>query len=322
MFEGPVPGELVEKLGKSAGTWSEVFGAEEAEEAFAAYHVARYVDHVAAEGKQEYALPLSVNVWLRERKSWERPGEQYPSGGATYNMLDVWKAAAPSIDVLAPDIYVMDYVGYREVCESYRRPDNPLLIPETGGSGMFAGYFFYAVGDYGAIGFAPFGFNRFDGKTAMDERLRNMAANYALIGPAAGLLDRLRGSGKVQAAVEQDQLTNQKLDFDKYEVLAQWGPIRSSYGGEYPGGTPERTGRVMVAEVGPDEFFVMGFDSRVNFRPRLGDPKTKAQFVRVEEGRFVDGAWTAEKLWNGDQAFFGLRLPSDGRMLRVELMRY
>lgn len=321
-FEGPAPAELVQKLGKSGGTWTEVFGPEEAEEAFAAYHVATYVDAVAAAGKEEYALPMSVNVWLRERKSWERPGEQYPSGGATHNMLDVWKAAAPHIDVIGPDIYVMDYAGYREVCESYRRPDNPLMVPETGGSGPFAGYFFYAVGDYGAIGFAPFGFNRQDDGTEMDERLEAMAANYRLIGPAAGLLDRLRGSGKVKAAVEQDRLTNQKLDFSEYEVLAQWGPIRSSYGGEFAGGTPDRTGRVMIAEVGPDEFYVAGFDTRVNFRPRRGDPKSHAQFVRVEEGRFVDGEWTVTKLWNGDQTFFGLRLPSEGKMLRVELMRY
>ncbi len=322
LFVGRAPDSLVKSLGKTPGTWEEVFGSEEAEEAFAAYYVASYLDAVAAAGKSEYPLPLSVNVWLRERKSWERPGEEYPSGGATSNMLDIWKAAAPNIDVIGPDLYVMDYVGYREVCDAYSRPDNPLLIPETGGTGPFVRYFFYALADYGAVGFSPFGFNRTDGGSSLSEPLSGMAANYRLVGPAGALLDRLRGTGKLLAAVEEDQITNQKLDFDDYEVLAQWGSIRNSYGGEFGSGTPNRTGRVMVGQVGPDEFYVIGFDTLVNFRPRRGDPKSQVQFDRVEEGRFVDGKWTMDRLWNGDQVFFGLRLPSDGRTLRIQLRRY
>lgn len=322
LFAGRVPSDLTESLGTESGTWKDVFGPEEAEEAFAAYHVASYLETVAVAGKSEYPLPLSVNVWLRETKSWERPGEQYPSGGATSNMLDLWKAVAPHIDIIGPDLYVMDYAGYHEVCESYNRPDNPLMIPETGGSAQFIRYFFYAIADHGAIGFAPFGFNRTDGGSALSERLHGMAANYRLVGPAGGLLDQLRGTGKLKAAAEQDQITNQQLDFDGYEVLAQWGSIRSSYGGEFGSGTPDKSGRVMVGQVGPDEFYVIGFDTRVNFRPRRGDPKSKVQFDRVEEGRFVDGEWTVDRIWNGDQAFFGLRLPADGRTLRVQLRRY
>jgi beta-galactosidase GanA len=37
-----------------------------------------------------------------------RPGHQpgqYPSGGPLPHLIDVWRAAAPSIDFLAPDIY-------------------------------------------------------------------------------------------------------------------------------------------------------------------------------------------------------------------------
>jgi len=321
-FAGATPAELARNLGKTAGTWTEVFGAEEAEEAFAAYHVARYVDQLAEAGKAIYPLPMTVNVWLRERKSFERPGENYPSGGATYNMLDVWKAAAPHIDVLAPDIYVMDYAGYREVCESYRRPDNPLMIPETGGWGQFARYMFYALGDYDAIGFAPFGFNRLDGGSDLDERLGPMADNYRLLRPALPLIAKLQGTGRLKAAAEEEHLTNQLLVFDDYEVLAQWGPIRSSYGGEYPSGTPEKTGRVLVGQSGPDEFYVMGFETRINFRPRRADPKKSVQFARVEEGTFEAGEWKPTRLWNGDQIFFGLRLPKAGKVLRVELQRF
>ncbi len=319
LFAGQAPPELTRSLGKPAGSWSEAFGAED-EEAFAAWHVARYVNAVAAAGKKEYPIPLTVNVWLKERKEYMLPAENYPSGGAVSNMLDLWKAAAPAIDVLAPDIYVMDYAGYREVCESYRRPDNPLLIPETGGWGQFARYMFYAVGDYGAVGWAPFGFNAREGD--LNERLEDVAANYRLLGPAGEKIAELQAGGRLRAAVEEDQLNNIWLDFDGWESVTYFGAVTPSYGGLYAAGTEEKTGRVLIGQSGENEFWVMGFDGRVTFRPKRGGGSRNAQFVRVEEGRFENGKWLVDRLWNGDQTFFGLRLPSGGTILRVRLMSY
>jgi beta-galactosidase GanA len=319
LFAGQAPSSLTGALGKSSGTWSEAFGAE-AEEAFAAWHVARYVNAVAEAGKKEYPLPLTVNVWLKERKEYMLPAENYPSGGAVTNMLDLWKAAAPAIDVIAPDIYVMDYVGYREVCESYRRPDNPLLVPETGGWGQFARYMFYAVGDYGAVGWAPFGFNAGEGD--LNERLGNVAANYRLLGPAGEKIAELQAGGKLRAAVEEDQLNNIWLKFDGWESVTYFGAVRPSYGGLYAAGTEKKTGRVLIGQSGENEFWVMGFDGRVTFRPTRGLKDRNAQFVRVEEGHFEDGEWTVDRLWSGDQTFFGLRLPGNGKVLRVRLMSH
>jgi hypothetical protein len=292
----------------------------EADEAFAAWHVARYVNAVAEAGKREYPLPLSVNVWLKERKEFMRPGENYPSGGAVTNMLEIWKAAAPAIDVLAPDIYVMDYAGYREVCAAYRRPDNPLLIPETGGSTQFARYMFYAIGDYGAIGWAPFGYNM-PGET-MSDRLKHVADNFRLLGPAAGKIAELQAAGSLQAAVEEDQLTNVRLAFDRYETVAYFGEVRPSYGGLYAAGTKDRTGRALIGQAAPDEFWVMGFDARVAFRPKAGSDPMEAQFLRVEEGSFEQGEWKVKRILNGDQTFFGLWLPPGGTILRARLMTY
>ena len=110
-------------------------------------------------------------------------------------MLDVWKAAAPAIDLIAPDIYVRDYISYQQVCESYGRPDNPLLIPETGGFGAYARYMFYALADYDSLGFSPFGIDRIgagtvpegvpgvSAGTSLAELVRPMMDNYRLLGP-------------------------------------------------------------------------------------------------------------------------------------------
>lgn len=333
LFEGSVPGALTTALKKNAGTWTQVFGPE-ADEAFAAWHVAKYVNEVAAGGRKEYGLPLYVNVWLRERKNFMRPGEAYPSGGATSNMLDIWKAATPSIDVIAPDIYVMDYAGYRAVCESYGRPDNALLIPETGGFGAFARYMFYALADYDALGFAPFGIDRIGAGTVPDgvpgvsagtsiaDLVRPMMDNYRLLGPALDQIAAWQGTGKLHSAVEEDQITERLLTFTDYEVLAQFGRTESSYGGTFASGTARKTGRAMVSEVAPDEFVIIGFDTTVRFEPRRGSKLKSAQFLWVEEGRFENGEWKAARRLNGDETFFRLNLPAQGAILRAKLMSY
>ena len=58
-FEGPVPQPLLDRLGKSPGTWREVFGAD-ADEFFHAWHIAHYIDQVAAAGKAASARTRTV----------------------------------------------------------------------------------------------------------------------------------------------------------------------------------------------------------------------------------------------------------------------
>lgn len=326
LFESGTVPAVIAGLGKGrkSGTWTEVFGAE-AEEAFAAYHTATFVNAVAEAGKRVYPLPMSVNVWLREEKTFQRPGEHYPSGGAVTNMLDLWKAVTPAIDVIAPDIYTQHYRNYQEVCHVYARKDNALLIPETGGSTPFARYLFYALADSRAIGFAPFGINAQDTKTLPD-RLGAMAANFRLLGPSLAAIARLQGAGKLQSAVEEHLLTNRLLRFDGYEVVAMFGfPPQLSYGGLFAPGTKDTTGRALIGQLGPDEFLIAGFDTFVQFRPSRDDTgkEQTAQFLSVQEGAYdSEGEWKTKRLWNGDEAFFGLLLPAAGTTLRVRLTRY
>ena len=113
-FNASVPPQIVSALHKPNGTWSQVFG-NDADEAFAAWSTATYIDQVAAAGKKEFALPMYVNNWLKSPRAYPVttiPGDDYPSGGPTINMLDMWKTAAPHIDILAPDIYVPNTSRY------------------------------------------------------------------------------------------------------------------------------------------------------------------------------------------------------------------
>src|SRR5205085_8562908 len=121
-FDQPVPKELMAYLekhketldaglrarwqragSKSSGKWEAVFGAGlETEDLFMAWHYARYIGKVAEAGKAEYVLPMFTNAALI-RPSYA-PG-QYNSGGPLPHSMDIWNAAAPQLDFLAPDIY-------------------------------------------------------------------------------------------------------------------------------------------------------------------------------------------------------------------------
>jgi len=53
----------------------------------------------------------------------------YESGGATDNVLDIWKAAAPAIDILCPDIYMPDSASYVAVMDHLFAARQRLVYP-------------------------------------------------------------------------------------------------------------------------------------------------------------------------------------------------
>jgi hypothetical protein len=314
LFAEGAPSELTTALGLPSGGWHDAFS-EHGHEAFQAYSVARYVNYIADAGRAAYDVPLSVNVWLKEKKAFQRAGNEYPSGVPVSHMLELWKHAAPAIDVIAPDVYVLDYAGYREICRKYGRDDNPLLIPETGWSQTFAGYLFYAL-EAGAIGWAPFGVDDPDGGVEPRPGIEAVRDSYGLLAPAVAELSTLQARGTLRAAVEQQFLTNELMRFDGFEALAEFGRLDYGYGGLRPQGTPDQSGRILVGERAPGEFFAAGFDGRVTFRA-LGNEDDAVQFVGVEQGHFEDGAWIVDRRINGDQTFFGLRFPASGASYRA-----
>ena len=323
-FEGKVP----EPLQMGSGTWSQVFGAD-ADERFAAYSTAHYVNEVAAAGKAEYALPMYCNVWITypvhalEHRNLPSPGQEYPSGGPQQGNIAIWKAAAPSIDALSPDFYSDDVALYREVVAAYRRADNPLFIPETGLGNNFGRYFFYALGQ-GAIGFSPFGVD-YTGWSLHDGKIPTaIAENFALFRPMASEIAQLNFDGKVQTAMEDTGAPRQTLHFGDVEAVASFGfPQRD---GTMPPGTSGLDGRAMVAQLGPLEFLVTGFDASVGFRlTTSADGKAQQEQLEIleaDEGQYKDGVWQTSRIWNGDQTDRGLRFTNGNTsVIRIRLQR-
>ncbi|KAL1962307.1 hypothetical protein VTN77DRAFT_9798 [Rasamsonia byssochlamydoides] len=147
-------------------SWEAAFGkSKHTDELFMAYHYAKYLDQVAAAGKAAYPIPLYTNVWLNYvGKDGENdfpaiaggggdPGD-YPSGGGVTNVLDIWMKFAPNLDLIAPDIYLNDYVAS---CRQYRHRNQPLFIPEQRRDEYGARRVWAALGSFQALGTSPFG---------------------------------------------------------------------------------------------------------------------------------------------------------------------
>ncbi|MEO8113536.1 MAG: DUF5597 domain-containing protein, partial [Phenylobacterium sp.] len=323
LFAGAVPTTLTKALGKSPGTWSQVFG-KDADEAFHAWHVASFVEQVAAAGKAEYPLPLYANAALRDPFKYQDP-YSYSSGGPTWNVLDIWKAAAPSLDILAPDIYMDDFPSYVRTLEQYSRPDNALFVPETGNPKANARMFFEVIGRRG-IGFSPFGLDftgyvNFPlGAPKVDaETVEAFAANYRLVEPMMRPLAALSFQGKVWGGAEPTATHEQRIDLGPWAAAVSYG--RPQFGMDPPKGNSPPSGGVLIAELGKDEYLLTGFHARVDFQRAAGD-RRPVIFARVEEGRFEDGKWVFERVWNGDQTDYGLNFTSSPQVLRVRLATY
>ena len=318
LFAGQAPEALVAGLGKQPGTWRQVFG-EDADETFEAWYTATYIEQVAAAGKAEYPLPLYVNAALRDPFN---PGKapSYESGAPTDNNLGLWKIAAPSISVVAPDIYMPEYARYMKSIELYKRKNNPLLIPETGNSAVYAHYVYAAIGQ-GAIGFAPFGLdlsrysNQTEGPEAMESSaLKPFAQQYSLLAPIARKLAKANLEGKLQAVSEDPDNHTQALAFERWRAEISYG-MPSFGNGMQPKGNSPADGGVVLVELGPDEFLVAGHHARVDFTPTF-EPGKKRLLLKVEEGSYdAAGDWKTARVWNGDQTDYGLNLKSDENVL-------
>src|SRR5208283_5385807 len=102
---------------------------------------------------------------------------------------------------------------------------------ETGRGMEFARYCFTAIGDYGALGIAQFGAGiKMFGATADGEfgpGFTDMAANYRLLANAAPVIMALRGTRRLQSAIEEENILGRGLSFDRWDVQAIFPPALS-----------------------------------------------------------------------------------------------
>ena len=310
LFEGPVPAELLKpELLKALnnpvvteGSWQKVFG-NNADEYFQAWSVARFIGQLAAAGKAEYPLPMYVNAALRDPLT-NPSATTYESGGPTDNVIPIWKAAAPSIDFVAPDIYLSGSEKILKVIDLYDRPDNTLFVPEASSSADKVKYL-YEVIARGGIGFSPFGVDD-NGREAtaaeIEERLAPFALEYAMAAPMMRELAQWGFEGKIKAVVEREDHAEQRIDLGAWEAVVSFGGAGRGNAAP-PNAQP--TGKAMIVQLEENKFILVGTLCHFTFHP-VGKNLGKAwQYLKVEEGHYEKGAFRSLRIRNGDETDWG-----------------
>ena len=331
LFKGAVPAELVRALKVGPGTWEAVFG-KRAEQYFQTWHLARYVDAIAAAGKAVKPLPMYVNAALGNAFT-DNGGEVGPSGGPNWNVIPVWKAAAPHIDLLAPDIYKRDPAEVAAFLEKYARADNALMVPEIGNAADYARFFWPALGR-GAIGFAPFGmdatgfFNYPLGAKSFDGGvLEAFAAPYRLFAPMASDWARVARDHSTWGTARG--MPQQSVVMGRWKIAAEYGQWQmgeadwAKWLKTDPHPDADRpVGGMVAAQIGPDAFLIAGTDVRVRLSLAAPARGEAGEIIRAEEGGFVAGKWVTTRVWNGDQTDYGFNFTANPVMLRVTMGSY
>ena len=289
---------LAEKVYKQE-RWAERYGTDEyADEKFMALSYARYVEHLAHAAREIHDMPLYVNAAMNSRG--RRPGE-YPSAGPLAHLIDFWHEGAPSIDLLAPDIYD---TGFKSWCAQYAMPLRPqeggkvknrLFTPESRcceNSGVRA---LYAFGEHQAIGFSPFAIDQ-----ASPKETESVSRAYSLLRQVFKLPSFLRPFGSKRPKVERggvgggswgllfDQEDRERVINDDNVVMTcrhyftlPWDP-RATDGTTWP------EGGAMLIRLGKFDYLLAGSGVVIDFKTptekQQGQQKTLGEDGFAEAG--------------------------------------
>jgi beta-galactosidase GanA len=340
LFAAPVPPELLHALArrggeggeklepelrerwkangsKTSGSWAAVFGADEwGQEVFTAWHYSRFTEALVKAGKAEYDLPMYANAALN--RTGRKPGE-YPSGGPLPHLLDVWKAGAPSLDFLAPDIY---FPNFSQLAARFNRPDNVLFIPEANNATNSQGVAnaFHSFGALDSLGFSPFSIE------SLGDAPNALSNAYAVLGQLSPIILEARGHGRMagfRAAIQEDGAVidtpvTRKLGGVAFTVnfVDPWTARDKQAVGDHGG---------MVIHAGGEDFWFAGQGITVTFEGADGGPPLVG-IDYAEEGAFdANGRWLAGRRLNGDQTHQGrhIRLPpGKAQIQHVRFYRY
>ncbi len=297
---------------KTSGNWEAIFGKSlGTDELFMAWYYAKYTNYVAEAGKKEYPLPMYVNAALI-RPNY-KPG-QYPSAGPLPHLFDIWKAAAPNIDFLSPDIY---FPSFAEWVEKFDVPannnknfSNPLFIPEVGNNQSIANAFF-AFGQHNAIGYSPFSIESLD-----DPENNQVAKGYEVLAQLTLLILDNQGKGTIAGVLLDSASQTSKIKLGYY-IFNFHHAYSWKYAPQTEGDNPRFGGLIIM--VSPDEFYIAGKGLIVTFESTNDD--SEVGIGSDDAGKFIDGKWSPGLRLNGDQTHQGRHMDLPGNTFSIQKVR-
>ena len=300
---------------KTTGNWEDLFGKSEVnnqaenpirnmtEHLFTAYGYANYLEQMAKAGKEVYPLPVFINASVFGMNT---RGVSLGNGCSIPEFFDIYRAAAPSIDILTPNSYMqqLDWIG-----KAFSWKGNPILIPEStlvGARGL------YIIGEHDAIAFSPFGIDYEDSELTpqLEKQHRLLAESYDQMQQMGSLItdnlgsDKMRGiylyTGHETDAVEMgdyDQTFSPRKGFDIGALMAPAG------GGFQAEGEQKQIeqGGALIVQTSADEFYVVGYGFNADIKLKDGVKSKFCGYDSIWEGRFENGQFIPGRLLNGDE---------------------
>jgi hypothetical protein len=298
---------------KTSGTWEEVFGkGPKTDEIFMGWNYAQYLDYVAQAGKKELPVPMYTNVWLVQVGD-KAPGD-YPSGGPVEPVHDMWRAGAPNIDFLAPDIHG---ISFPETAIRYTRLGNPLFTPEERADPAGVADAFYAYGHFRALGHSVIGIDsvqRLQGRGFMgapgevppppaDLETLPLAVAYKTLGQLAPYILEHQANGTIDGALLNKQNPDVEIKLGDYTLNV--GLTRSP---RAPDVVPDIIGYGIFMAEGPNDYLMAGNNIQVTFTPNTPGPPI-AGLAWQESGRFENGQWVRTRILAGDDSVLRYDFP-------------
>lgn len=350
-YQNPVPEEIreirladdglseISEEEKKRFSWKGCFGRHSAE-AFSAWYHGKYIGSIAKAGKEIYDIPMYTNVMVMEN-GCEENGYSYNGGAAVSRVLDIWKAAAPELDLLCPDIYNQVKEDYMRICNAYNRPDNALIIPESSCLGEAnAMNMIRAVTDFQAVGVACFGAESvLDNAEELLTDSRSVAITMRTIAALSPLLIKYHGTDRIHGIVQEEFASNQYIKLPGFHVQAKFfsaNPVTYRLGTAINLKNDENKwnltmrGRGILIQTGDYEFYLAGAGVEVEFikRPHPSDEKAfihlssrqsgQLNYLSVEEGHFEGETWVTDYERCGDEANFAVYVHG-GQAVRIRL---
>ena len=340
-FERDVPAAVLQRKKSplsptKPASWRVAYG-DYADEYFHAWAIASYIEEMAKAGRAVYDLPMYVNNALRNPleqppKPWNN---DFASGGPTYDVIDIYKAAAPHLDIVGPDLYSPEDAQVNGSLDRFQRPDNALWVPEMSNAAVYARYVYSILGR-GSLGVSPFGIDYFDysnfplGSKFTDQRMvEPFAKIYAAFAPMQRQWAKWAFEGRTYGTAEADDRGPQTLQMKGWKAVLsfdQWMFGEKDWlkdKAEHKPRTEKPAGGVAIAQIGDDEFVIVGQHLRLRIEPLSDNGSLGAMNARVEEGQFDStGRWVMQRNWNGDQVDYGLNLTGNPVVLKVRMGRY
>jgi beta-galactosidase GanA len=303
-FNGKLPTELMSYLQKNKNnlvpelkekwekqnfkindTWKNTFGEGVwTDEIFQAWYYAKFTNEVTVAGKKEYNLPMFVNAALP--RLGKLPG-QYPSAGPLPQVMDIWQAGAPALDMLSPDFYNPNTKYW---CDLYVRNNNTLFVPEMQFDKTCAAKAFFIIGHYKALGFSPFSIE------SENDASISLSKSYEVIQQLTPFITSKKW-------LNMDGFLLDKQNKSTIVKMGQYNMVVSheatlSWSSEAKDSVWSTKGGIIL-QTAPDEFLVAGSGIVVTFENT--DKNIVSNIAAADEISYINGVEVKGRRMNGDQ---------------------